>query len=235
MLCRIADLIVDVPETGGLAPRLEPYKCETEQNPDVVIRESDYRSAAFQGLSYPDYCYMESGGRFYVELLYHSGMMLHASAIAYRGRAYLFSGDSGVGKTTHARLWLSVFGEEAEIINDDKPALRYLDGKWYAYGTPWCGKDGINRNRRLPLAGICFLEQGEENRICELSKQEAFARVVVQTIHKFKKEDKARLMFAHVNRLLADIPMFCLVNRPEAEAAVLNYTTMLQAAEKRGL
>jgi hypothetical protein len=233
MICKIAELLVEIPEEGGIAPLLEEYKTD-ERAADITIDPSYYRYERYAGLSDANVSYVESGSQFHYWLLHFGGMMLHASAVELGGKAYLFSGPCGMGKSTHTRLWQREF-PGARIFNDDKPALRRQEGKWFAYGTPWCGKDGINRNRRLPLAGICFLEQGKENRICELSKQEAFSRVVVQTIHKFKKEDKARLMFAHVNRLLSDIPMFCLVNRPEAEAAVLNYTTMLQAAEKRGL
>ena len=40
-----------------------------------------------------------------------------------------------------------------------------IDGKAYAYGTPWCGKDGINQNKKVPLQGICFLIQSKENNI----------------------------------------------------------------------
>ena len=95
----------------------------------------------------------------------YNGLMLHASAAALGGRAYLFSGPCGRGKSTHTRLWQQTFGEAVQVFNDDKPALRRLDGRWYAYGTPWCGKDGINLNQKWPLGGICFLEKSQENRI----------------------------------------------------------------------
>lgn len=95
----------------------------------------------------------------------YNGLMLHASAAALGGRACLFSGPCGRGKSTHTRLWQQTFGEAVQVFNDDKPALRRLDGRWYAYGTPWCGKDGINLNQKWPLGGICFLEKSQENRI----------------------------------------------------------------------
>ena len=66
----------------------------------------------------------------------YNGLMLHASAAALGGRAYLFSGPCGRGKSTHTRLWQQTFGEAVQVFNDDKPALRRLDGRWYAYGTP---------------------------------------------------------------------------------------------------
>lgn len=74
--------------------------------------------------------------------------------------------DSSVGKSTHTGLWRQVFGDErVKILNDDKPALRFEKGIWYAYGTPWSGKYGMNLNLRYPVAGICFLKQGAQNKI----------------------------------------------------------------------
>lgn len=235
MLCKIADLITEVPEGGGLAPRLGAYQWDGNQAPDIVIRESEYRPDAWKGVSQELYCYLESGAHFYAKLLHFEGMMLHASAVAYGGRAYLFSGPCGIGKSTHTGLWRSCFGDEAVIINDDKPALRYLDGRWYAYGTPWCGKDGINVNTRAPLAGICFLEQGQENRMTLLDPHEVLPLILQQTLRRFKSLDRANRLLENLQNLLSHIPVYQLVNRPEPEAARLSYETMLAEAIRRGL
>ena len=148
------------------------------------------------------------------------------------GRAYLFSADSGVGKSTHTRLWKQVFGDRAQVFNDDKPALRYIDGSWYAYGTPWCGKDGININMKVPVAGICFLKRGEHNSIRPLNAKEALIRILPQTIYRFGKPRRADLLLTHINRLLERIPIFELENRPEPEAVLLSYETMRSKAEE---
>jgi hypothetical protein len=179
--------------------------------------------------------YLESGRQFFTALLEHDGFYLHASAIAYEGRGYLFSAPSGTGKSTHTRLWQQVYGEEAKVFNDDKPPLRRLDGNWYAYGTPWCGTDHININMQVPVAGICFLKQGTENRIRRLSQAEAISKIVSQTIRKFKKVERLDLMLSHVEKLVREIPVFELENRPEPEAARLSYETMRKAAEEMGL
>jgi len=227
MLCKIADLITEVPDIGGLAPRVRDYLWKSDEQPDVIVRESDFRPDVWKGLPYDLYCYMESGSHFYANLLYFEGMMLHASAVAYGGRAYLFSGYSGVGKSTHTQLWKAVFGDEAVVFNDDKPALRLLNGRWYAYGTPWCGKDGINVNLKVPLAGICFLEQGNESTICRLSSKEAIPFIIPQTLHRFKTTEKAQLMLKNVENLISSIPMFHFINQPNQDAVRLSYECML--------
>jgi hypothetical protein len=144
MICKIADLITEVPDTDGLRSLCRDYLWSGAEAVDVAIRPEQYRPDKYgPNISAKDLEYMESARQFYVTLLYREGLYLHASAVELEGRVYLFSGDSGVGKSTHTRLWQQVFGESARIINDDKPALRYLDGVWYAYGTPWCGKEYI--------------------------------------------------------------------------------------------
>ena len=235
MLCRIADLITEVPEAGDLVSRCQEYLCSEKDGADIIIRTELFRLDQYQGLSVNDCIYLESGWRFYLQLLKYEGIMLHSSAIELDGKAYLFSGDSGAGKSTHSRLWQSVFGEKAQVFNDDKPALRFIDGKWYAYGTPWCGKDGINQNKRVPLGGICFVKKAPENKIRRLDKGEAVAFVVKQTLKRFKRIENLDLMLSHVDNLVRTIPVFELENRPEPEAALLSYETMRHAAEELGL
>lgn len=235
MLCKIADLFVEVPEAGDMIPRCGDYADRTSDTPDIIIKEDLYRRNAWPTDDYSMICYMESGTQFYVHLLRHGGLMLHASAVERNGKAYLFSGPCGMGKSTHTKLWQQTFGSAAQVFNDDKPALRCLDGKWYAYGTPWCGKDGINQNKKVPLAGICFLKQASENKIHQLSSGEAAQRIVSQTLRKFASMEKLDLMLQLVEKLALEIPVFELENRPEPEAALLSYETMRRKAEEIGL
>lgn len=169
--------------------------------------------------------YLESGWQFYTQLLKFNGLMLHASAVAMNGNAYLFSGPCGRGKSTHTRLWQSAFGEAASVFNDDKPALRRLDTGWFAYGTPWCGKDGINKNEKWPLAGICFLKKAEHNRIRQLTPEEALPLLLGQTTYRLRPENM-NLLLPHMDQLLREVPVYELENTPTESAARLSYETM---------
>lgn len=235
MLCKIADLFTEVPEAGDLVPRCRDYLWEQADSADVVIRTDLFQLEDWPRLSENAAIYMESGFQFNYSILKHNGMMLHSSAVVLDGKAYLFSGHCGMGKSTHTRLWQRTFGAAAQVINDDKPALRRIDGKWYAYGTPWCGKDGINQNVKAPLAGICFLQQAPHNRIRRLTAFEASRKIMAQTIYKFWKAETLDLMLSHLDKLVQEIPVFELENRPEPEAAQLSYETMRCEAEEAGL
>ena len=235
MLCKIANLFVEVPSVGGLSSRARKYICNQNRKADIIISEEEYKLNNWPTLSEEDAIYLESGFQFYRKLLAFNGMMLHASAVEIDGKAFLFSGPCGVGKSTHTGIWKEIHGDMAVIINDDKPALRVFDEGWFAYGTPWCGKDGINANRMAKIAGICFLKQGTENCIRRLSKIEAFRMVMSQTGHKFKQEDRLDLKLNLVERLINDIPIYELTNNATPESAILSYETMRRGAEEAGL
>lgn len=235
MICRIADLSVDVPAAGDLVSRCQGYLCDEVHGADISIRTELFRTERWAGLDESLIAYAESGTHFAFYLMKHGGFVLHASAVMYEGKAYLFSANSGTGKSTHTKLWQKNFGPSAIVINDDKPALRFIDGVWYAYGTPWCGKDGINVNTRAPIAGICFLKQAQCNSIRRLSSMESIGNVIGQTLRRFSNSDNLDILLGYVDSVVSSIPIFELECRPDEEAALLSYTTMKQAAEEMGL
>lgn len=236
MICKVADLIVEVPEAGGMSPRCKDYIYITEETPNIVINPDQYEYCRYYPETTENFvAYMESGRQFHGNLIRFNGMYLHSSAVELDGKAYLFSGPCGMGKSTHTGLWQQLLGERVCRFNDDKPTLRRLEDRWYAYGTPWCGKDGINVNKKVPLAGICFLQQGSENRIRRLEHWEAVPKLLSQTIRRFKDPAKLDLMLSHLERLVQEIPIYELVNRPELDAARLSYETMRVGAEEAGL
>lgn len=138
----------------------------------VEINQRASRRHPFFSLT--DFEYMYTGMVFSNRLAYTGGLVLHASALSYKGRAIAFSAISGTGKSTHTGLWKEYFGENVEIINDDKPAVCFEGGQPYLYGTPWSGKTDINNNIKAPLVAIVFIEQAEKNSIRRISAAEAY-------------------------------------------------------------
>lgn len=235
MLCKIADLLIEVPEAGGMAPRCGDYLTNEQGSADIIIRADLYKTEKYPNFDEHGVAYMESCIQFCRQLIHFNGFYLHSSAVELDGKAYLFSGPCGMGKSTHARLWQQLHGDAAQVFNDDKPALRYLDGQWFAYGTPWCGKDGINQNKKVPLAGICFLRRGQENTIRRLSEMEASTRILSQTMRRFKDVERLDLLLSHIDRLVKEVPVYELYNKPELDAARLSYETMRQGSKEAGL
>lgn len=154
------------------------------------------------------------------KILKFNAIFLHSSAILYKGKAYLFSADSGVGKSTHTKLWIKKFGaENVQIINDDKPIIRFIDNDWYVYGSPFDGGSGVNTNTRAKLGGIIFLERAEENSIEVLDKNSIFSRIYKNTI-KFSLDDEyADYMLTTADKLIIENYFYLLKCNTDIESA----------------
>ena len=228
---RIADLVVAMDYFGRTVKQAEPYKTEPAEA-DMVIR-SDWQSlkARQSHLSEEDCEYLSTGASFYYQLTRFDGMLLHSSAVVLDGFAYLFTAPCGTGKSTHTALWQKVFGDRAVILNDDKPALRRLDGKWYAYGTPWSGKHDKSINMRVPLGGICVLARGAENKIAPFGGFPAIHALMEQTTRQKNAEFTGR-MLSLLDTLLTEVPVFRMECNMDPDAARLSHRVMSEAAMK---
>lgn len=194
----------------------EPYLSTTEwedEEADGIIDfgEEFYREEQnkyYQDLDCDNVEYLYTGSLFNRFLIKYNGCMLHSSAVVVDGYAYLFSADSGTGKSTHTGLWLRHFGDRAVVINDDKPAIRFIDGKCYVYGTPWSGKNDINENIKVNLGAIVFLERSKQNWIEEISVMDAIPRFFKQTIRKLKMEENMDLVLQNMEKVLMETPIY---------------------------
>ena len=160
--------------------------------------------------------------------------LLHAAVVELDGRGYAFSARRGSGKSTHTDLWQTRFGGQAgdrykaTVINGDKPLVRRApDGRFWAYGTPWCGKEGKGVNRRCSLNAICFLEQGAENRVTVTSTADTAARIMEATVLPPDTDGQDR-MAALVGATVRDIPALTLTCRPDMEAVEVAYEFLSQ-------
>lgn len=154
-----------------------------------------------------------------------SGFLLHGALIEYEGRGYVFSATSGTGKSTHIAIWQKVFGDGVRIVNGDKPIVRYLNGKFIAYGTPWCGKEGFSSNGSTELSALCFIERDASNSICEMLGADAVSRVFAQILmpEDIESFDAVSQL---LDKLLTTVPCYLLKCNMEDEAATVAYNGM---------
>lgn len=148
----------------------------------------------------------------------HNGFLMHAAVIDVDGEAYAFCAKSGTGKTTHMKLWLEKFGERAQVINGDKPILRYIDGTLYAFGTPWCGSEKMGKNIKAPLKAICFIERSGTNSITRMTPSAVLGRIFHQLLMPQDEESLDSFMNM-IEHMIATVPCYLLRCNMEMEAA----------------
>lgn len=110
----------------------------------------------------------------------NDAFVLHSACFDIDGIGVAFAASSGTGKTTHLNRWQNYLGYRLKVVNGDKPIVRFIDGKPFAYGTPWCGKEKLGCNTKTPLKHICFIERSEKNFVEKISKEEAIPRIFNQ-------------------------------------------------------
>jgi hypothetical protein len=111
------------------------------------------------------------------------GVLMHACGVLDGEKGLLFSGVSGAGKSTSAKLWTRVGG--ARIVNDDRVVLRNVDGRIIMYGTPWHGEISTVLDARAALDRILVLRHEKENIARRLSPVDLTARLMVRCFPTF--------------------------------------------------
>ena len=146
---------------------------------------------------------------------------MHASVVSNGGKAYMFLGRSGTGKSTHSRLWLeNVPG--TELVNDDNPVMRVQDdGRVLVYGSPWSGKTPCYRNMSLPAGAVVRISRAPENRITRLSAPMAYASITASCSGFRPDRAIADDLHATISTIVGSVPCFVLDCLPDAEAAII--------------
>lgn len=143
-------------------------------------------------------------------------VLLHASFVKWKGKGVLFSGPSGIGKSTQAELWYQY--EQAEIINGDRAYLRKMENNWYAYGLPMAGSSHVFKNEKAEVACLVFLEKGLSNKIERMLPLEAFTRLYKEiAVHTWDIEFVENVLDL-ANLIIKNIPVLRFVCRPDKSA-----------------
>lgn len=206
----------------------------------VIKSAPDYADVdirLWQGRRHPvcsltDFEYIYSGLAFGDRLLQMGGTVVHGSALAMDGRGIIFSANSGVGKSTHAMLWKARFGDEVAIVNDDKPAVRFIAGKPYIFGTPWSGKTDLNANVRAPLSAIVFIERSTVNRLERLGARDAIFALSGQMERPYYDRRLGELSLERLERLIETVPVYrlhCTISQQAVD------TVYAEIMAKRGI
>ncbi len=228
---KIADVVFDVKFLYGYTEKLcKNYEYNGDEPCDFSVVMTAEDVAKEKALA-PEYAepYLESLALFRKLCDYclqnADGIIFHSSAIMVDGKGYLFTAPSGTGKSTHTRLWRELLGDRAVMVNDDKPIIRYVDGKFYVYGTPWNGKHCLDTNCRAEIKAICKIEQAKENSIVPASTTEMLLTLFNQTI---RPEDPVQMdkLLSLTDKLLTQVELYKLGCNISKEAAELSYTTM---------
>lgn len=141
----------------------EFYDCRCALNGSFTMRDYGLNSALMLIMAF-------AGAR-------KQTLLIHASLVRCDGFGYAFIAKSGTGKSTQVSMWLRYI-PGCDLMNDDNPIIRFLDGKPYIYGSPWSGKTPCYRNVKAPLGAVTRIDRAKVNSIDRLEPVEAFASLL---------------------------------------------------------
>ena len=149
-------------------------------------------------------------------LLHQNRLCLHAACVDTPLGGLLFSGPSGIGKSTQAGLWQAY--RDAKLINGDRPILSKDNGNWLAWGSPYAGSSKCHINEKCSVTAILILQQSQTCSLQRLNQPEAFRAVWSGlTVHSWDKSFVERT-FDLTMELIATVPVFRFNCTPDALA-----------------
>lgn len=164
-----------------------------------------------------------------LEVVHHmtqtGGFLLHASWIRIDGKAVLFTGPSGVGKSTQAALWVQ--HRNATLVNGDRAAVFPLEDQVQVRGVPYCGSSGVTENLTMPLAAVVCLSQAPETTITRLTGARAFHRLWQECCINVWNPGDLEQASESVSAVISRVPIFHLSCTPDLSAVL--------ALEKEGV
>ena len=155
-------------------------------------------------------------------ILKYNGFLMHGVAVDVGGCGIAFLAKSGVGKSRHTKLWKILLKDKMIIVNGDKPLVRIIDDKIFAYGTAWAGKEHMHTNTKTELKKICFIERSENNECIPMEKNMVFERLIKQ-IYIPKDSSLLSLTLDYISALIEKCDFYLIKCNTRISAAKTAY------------
>ena len=141
--------------------------------------------------------------------------LLHSASAIRNGKAFLFAGVSGAGKTTISRLAPA----DATLLTDEISYVRKLNSEdgYVAFGTPFTGELAkLGENASAPVAALYLLAQGPENRIEPVAAADAGRELLANMLFFAEDQEMVHWAFQAACDFVHRVPVYRLTFVPDA-------------------
>ncbi len=147
--------------------------------------------------------------KLFVNWLARSGdVILHASGVNVDGHGYVFAGKAGAGKSTLASLLLR--NHAVTVLGEDQVILRYLNGRFWIFGTPWHEDPVMCSPQGVPLEKLFFLDRDDKQGVSLIKPIESVTRILQTAFVPFYRQDLMPGILDRLEKLSKQVPGFVL-------------------------
>lgn len=141
------------------------------------------------------------------------GFLLHAASGIRNGKAFLFAGVSGAGKTTISRL----APPDVVLLSDEISYVRKQGDGYMAFGTPFTGELAkVGENVSAPVECLYLLAKGPENRVEPILPGEAARSLLANMLFFAEEEESVRSAFYSAFEFVTRVPVSQLMFVPDS-------------------
>lgn len=149
----------------------------------------------------------------------NSGFLMHGSSVVIDGKAYVFTGPPGAGKSTIMKMLSSRY----PVIADDSVIIKKKNGEYSLYQTPMIEKETwvVKKSNKYLLGGIFFLNQSKEIKIEKMiNKKETIEKLVSQL---FVNQDQVRKQIGKIMNFVKKFDQFGTMYFSKDQKKLLRY------------
>lgn len=148
----------------------------------------------------------------------------HAALIRSHLGSILFSGPSGIGKSTQADLWCKY--RDSVLLNGDRPIIGKDHGVWTGWGSPYAGSSRCHVNESCPIAAVVLLKQAPQCSIRRLELREGVRRIYAGlTVYSWEAAFSAAA-FDFALEMASELPVYELSCTPDVAAVEILEQTL---------
>ena len=147
-------------------------------------------------------------------------LILHACGVELAGAGYAFVGPAGSGKSTLAAAFLSAMTEAAQgatrnldpsaVLGEDQVILRYRQGRFWIYGTPWHLNPAMCSPRGVPLEKLFFLNRTGAPGMAPVAPLEGTERLLQTAFVPYYRTDALPAILDRLDLLAGQVPFYTL-------------------------
>lgn len=171
------------------------------------------------------------------KMLPYGRCFFHGTVLKWHGLAWIFTGPSGIGKTTQYRLWHDSLGDEASLLCGDRSVIQLCpDGSLLVHATPWNGKEGFRvKPDCAPLGGMICLVQGTENDISLMTGGDVVSCLFRQFMFVPSTREKVYQVAEILDAAMKKVPVWKFVNDGKSASVAVGMNAVQEYIENAGL